>query len=67
MRKRNISEEISLRDMKCHDIDQLAAYLNIGTARARQLAEKAGATIYLGKTVRFNVQKINEYIDSISE
>jgi hypothetical protein len=60
-------DEVRLSDMKCHDINQLSTYLNLGTASARQLAEEAGATIHLGKRILFNVQKINDYIDSISE
>jgi len=67
MRKRNISTEISLCEMKCHDINQLASYLNTGTATAKEIGEKAGAVIRIGKRLLFNVSRVDEYIDNISE
>lgn len=66
MRKRNVSDELSLKEMKCHDVNQLALYLNTGTAKAREIGEEAGAIIRIGKRILFNVSKVNEYIDSIS-
>lgn len=67
MRKRNVSEELNPKAMKCMDIKQLALYLNIGTATARKLGEDAEAVIRIGKRVLFNRSLIDDYVDSISE
>lgn len=66
MRKRNLLEGISLNEMKCHDINQLAQYLNTGTAAARDIGEQAGALIRIGKRILFNRSLIDQYMDSIS-
>ncbi|MBR0452228.1 MAG: hypothetical protein IJI78_09575 [Oscillospiraceae bacterium] len=48
------------------DVITLAQMLECGTQTARQIGEDAGATIRIGRRVLFNVQRVQEYLDSIS-
>ena len=49
------------------DVDQLQKMLSIGRANAYKIGEDAGAIIRIGRRKLFNVRKIQEYMDSLSE
>ena len=48
------------------DIEKLSAMLSCGRATARKIGAEAGAEIRVNRRVLYNVEKIKEYIDSIS-
>ena len=45
------------------DIVGLQALLSCGIVTAKQIAEKAGATLCIGRRRLYNVEKIKEYIN----
>lgn len=45
----------------------LQEILSCGRASAVDVGTKAGARVQFGRTVKWNVRKVQEYIDSISE
>ena len=47
------------------DIVGLQALLSCGIVTAKQIAEKAGATIYIGRRRLYNVEKIKKYLDGM--
>lgn len=49
------------------DINELQTMLSIGKNSAIDLGEKAGAVIRIGRRKLYNVKKIENYIDSITE
>lgn len=49
------------------DTLQLAEALGCGRVAAETLGKEAGARIRIGRRVLWNVKKIQEYMDSISE
>lgn len=54
---RNLKEEVILIDL-----DTLMAVTGYGRRRAMKLAELAEARVYIGRSLRFNVQKIKEFL-----
>ena len=48
------------------DIEKLSAMLSCGRGTARKIGAEAGAEIRVNRRVLYNVEKIKEYIDSIS-
>ena len=54
---RNLKEEAILIDL-----DTLMAVTGYGRRRAMKLAELAEARVYIGRSLRFNVQKIKEFV-----
>ncbi len=48
------------------DIERLSAMLSCGHATARKIGKEAGAEIRINRRVLYNVEKVREYIDSIS-
>lgn len=48
------------------DISTLAAMLGCGEGSARKIAESAQARFNIGKRVLYNVQKVQEYVNSIA-
>lgn len=49
------------------DIEDLKAMLGVGKVTAARIGEEAGAAMKIGKRKLYNVRKIEEYIDSITE
>lgn len=49
------------------DIKQLMKMLQVGAPSAKLVAEQAGATIQIGRRVRYSVDKIKRYIAAMSE
>lgn len=49
------------------DTKELQEMLSCGRVTALQIGNNAGARIQIGKRVLWNVRKINDYLDSISE
>lgn len=59
------------RDRECIDLitvdaDKLAAMLSCGLATARKIGENAEAKIIIGRRVLYSVDKVREYINSMS-
>lgn len=48
------------------DIDKLAAMLSCGKATARKIGEDAGAKLVFGRRVLYSVDKVREYIQSLT-
>ena len=48
------------------DIKTLSSMLSCGQATARKIGKEAGAEIRINRRVLYNVEKVREYIDSIS-
>lgn len=60
----------SLRDTQqllAVDIDKLSAMLSCGHATARKIGEQAEARINIGRRVLYSVDKIQKYLDTVSE
>lgn len=66
MRKTKISDEI-LANKKTVDTAGLQAVLCCGRKTAVDIGTAAGARCKIGKRVLWNVNKVQQYIDSISE
>lgn len=49
------------------DINGLQAMLSIGKNTAAEIGEKAGAVIRIGRRKLYNVKKIQEYMDGLSQ
>lgn len=49
------------------DIKGLQTMLSMGSYNANQIGEKAGAVIKFGRRKLYNVSKVNDYINRISE
>ena len=49
------------------DINGLQAMLSIGRNTAAEIGEKAGAVIRVGRRKLYNVRKIEEYMNKLSE
>lgn len=49
------------------DTGELQAMLSCGRSTAVQIGNNANARIQIGRRVLWNVKKINQYLDSISE
>lgn len=64
MKKRISNEETNKIAI---DINELQTMLSIGKNTAIDLGEKAGAVIRIGRRKLYNVKKIENYIDSITE
>ena len=49
------------------DINGLQAMLSLGRNTTAEIGEKAGAVIKIGRRRLYNVKKVEEYINSITE
>ncbi len=49
------------------DIEKLSSILSCGHTTARKIGELAEARIYIGRRVLYSVNKIQKYLDAISE
>lgn len=49
------------------DIEGLSAMLSCGYATARKIGEQAQARIYIGRRVLYSVDKVQQYIDDLTE
>ena len=49
------------------NIEHLAGMLDCGTAAARKIGEQAQARIVIGRRVLYSVEKIQRYLNRISE
>ena len=65
MRKKTIPE--NLIDYKAIDTKELQGVLMSGRKTALEIGMAAGARIQVGRRVLWNVNKIQKYLDSISE
>lgn len=63
MRKRSVS---NCETARLFGPEELAAYLNLGVAAARGIAEKAGAVVRIGRSVRFDRVKVDAFLDKLS-
>ena len=54
-------------DVIAVDIEKLSAILSCGCATARKIGEQAEARIFIGRRVLYSVNKVQKYLDSISE
>lgn len=54
-------------DCKAVDTAQLQGMLNSGRKTAVEIGTAAGAKIKIGRRVLWNVRKVQEYLDAISE
>ena len=54
-------------DIIAVDIEKLSAILSCGCATARKIGEQAEARIFIGRRVLYSVNKIQEYLYTISE
>lgn len=57
MDNRRMKDEVILIDL-----DTLMAVTGYGRRRAMKLAELAEARVYIGRSLRFNVQKLKEFL-----
>ena len=58
------------RESNCRlavDIEGLAAMLSCGQMTARKIGEDAGARITIGRRVLYSVQKVEKYLEALSE
>lgn len=46
-------------------IEQLREYLQCGKDTAVKIAKAAGAVVHLGRSVRYNREKVREYVNSM--
>ncbi len=49
------------------DLDKLAAMLSCGQATAKKIGEEAGARIVIGRRVLYSVNKVQNYIEKMTE
>ena len=49
------------------DINELKEMLSIGRNNAAEIGEKAGAVIRIGRRKLYNVRKVTEYMDKLTE
>lgn len=54
-------------DVIAVDIEKLSSILSCGHATARKIGEQAEARIFIGRRVLYSVEKIQKYLDAISE
>lgn len=50
----------------CVTLNELCSLLSCGRKTANEIAEKAGAKLYIGKRVLFSVEKIKIFINNES-
>lgn len=55
-----------INDRICVTITELCSLLSCGRKTANDIAEKAGARIYVGKRVLFSVEKIKQFVNQES-
>lgn len=48
-------------------IDSLSGMLSCGHATARKVGAQAGARIEIGRRVLYSVEKVQKYLDNVSE
>ena len=48
------------------NVDSLAAMLDCGRATADKIGKAAGARVQIGKSVRYSVAKVKQYLDSLT-
>ena len=49
------------------DIDRLSAMLSCGYATARKIGKQAGARIVIGRRVLYSVEKVEKYLECLTE
>lgn len=49
------------------DINGLQSMLSVGKTTAAEIGEKAGAIVRIGRRKLYNVRKVQEYIDKLTE
>jgi hypothetical protein len=64
MQKRN---NIEMENKIAVDINGLQGMLSIGRNTAADIGEKAGAVIRIGRRKLYNVRKVEEYINKLTE
>lgn len=68
MRKTGINNEIEMRQKRAVDLEGLQEILSCGRKVATEIGTAAGARIHIGsRRTLWNVDKIQKYLDSISE
>ena len=53
-------------DGRYHGIKELRQYLNVGRDTAKRIAREAGAEIRIGSRVLYDREKIDEYMESLT-
>lgn len=48
------------------NVDSLAAMLDCGRATADKIGRSAGARVQIGKSVRYSVRKVEEYLNELT-
>lgn len=66
MNKTKTTNNITLSDRISVNTETLANYLDCGRSTAVKIGTDANAKIIIGKRVLWNINKIKEYLDSIS-
>lgn len=64
MRERTV---MNTNELRLLDTDQLRAYTSLGRNNAMKLGEEIGAKIKIGKRVLWDKNKIDKYLDSLTE
>jgi hypothetical protein len=67
MRTTTTRGEMLLKEKITIDTGELQQVLSCGRATAVDIGTKAGARIQIGKRVLWNVDRLKNYLDSISE
>ena len=67
MRKTNSESSFKLENAITLDAENLARYLSCGRVTAAKIGNAAHARIQIGRRVLYNLQKVRDYIDGISE
>lgn len=57
-----LMENVMDRDLILIDLDTLMVVTGYGRRRALKIAEMAQARVYIGNSLRFNVQKLKEFL-----
>ncbi|MBS6395849.1 MAG: hypothetical protein KH452_01675 [Clostridiales bacterium] len=66
MKTRLVRNEFGI-DVKTGRIDQACARYGVGRNTMRQIAEQAGAVVRIGRNYLINFQKVDAYLDFLSE
>lgn len=67
MRKTAVDNTLLLDSAICISRSELPQLLGCGQATAEKIARAAGARIKIGKRVLIKVDKVNDYLNSLSE
>ena len=58
---------IDMKDRRAVDTKELEKMIGAGYRTAIQIGTEAGARIKIGRRVLWNVKKVQEYLDAVSE